>query len=60
MRDTLYLEIKQKYSVKDKVCYKGKPYKIIGRKFDPSFFILVGLDRQIEIVHKQYLTKIEL
>ena len=46
--------------VKDKVCYEGKPYKIIGRKFDPSFFILVGLDRQIEVVHKQYLTKIEL
>ncbi len=46
--------------VKDKVCYKGKPYKIIGRRLEPSFFILIGLDRQIEIVHKQYLTKIEL
>ena len=47
------------FQLKDKVCYKGKPYKVIGRKLDRSFFVILGLDRQQHTVHKKYLKGIE-
>lgn len=44
-----------KFRIGDKVCYEGKPYKIIGGKLDPNFFVLIGLDRTIETVHFKFL-----